>query len=260
MKKKYIILALFVFISQQSLQAREFLNTVLHLNFGGMYSFASGGDITQGENREIRKQESNGNITDVQNISYYETAFCLTLDIVPTKPIILGMEDHAVKFGVRGTYKIHSLQQKVSRNDEKTGKVMDYNSMMFGPVIHYAPFIESSSLTREYTAGGGFTLFALWGRINGDLTAYPVLRDLSVPITPHSSKISGYKYDLGAGAEVAICALNVGINLYYSLTNVKMKEKIYDNFGKKGNLKEGCIELYIGIPIESFIEPFIPNF
>ena len=157
---------------------------------------------------------------------------------------------------------MHSLQQSVRMNNENTGKVMDYTSYMIGPVIHYAPFIESANFNREYTAGGGFTFFALWGKINGDLTAYPVLRDENIPIPSvnYSSKITGYKYDLGVGAELAICSLNIGINIYYSYTSIKMKEKIYANMGKKGNLKEGCLELYIGIPIESFIEPFIPSF
>jgi hypothetical protein len=249
MKKKYIILTLFVFISQQSLQAREFLNTILHLNFGGMYSFASGGDIIGGEDRAVDSLKP-----DNQGTSYYETAICITLDIVPTRPIILGMEDHAIKFGVRGSYRIHSLQQSVRMPDEKTGKVMDYNSYMIGPVIHYAPFIESSNLDRDYTAGGGFTFFALCGKINGDLTAYPVISGKD------SSKIKGYKCDIGVGSEIALCSLNVGLNVYYSYANIKMKEAIYNNMGRKGNLKEGCLELYIGIPIESFIEPFIPNF
>ena len=93
MKKQCIILLLFVFILQQSLQAREFLNTILHLNFGGMYSFAAGGDIIRGENQAV-----NTEIPDNQSTNYYETALCITLDIAPTKPIILGMEDHAIKF------------------------------------------------------------------------------------------------------------------------------------------------------------------
>ena len=250
MIKKYIILIIFIFISQQSLNAREFLNTILHLNFGGMYSFGPGGDIIKWEDRKV-----DDTISDNQGTSYYETALCVTLDIVPTKPIILGMESHAIKFGVRGSYKFHTLQQSVNMPDENTGKVMSYNSYTIGPVIHYAPFIEPSDLNRDYTAGGGFTFFALIGRINGDLTAYPNIKAES-----SSSKITGYKFDIGAGAEIAICSLNVGMNIYYSYTNIKMKEEVYSNMGKRGNLKEGCIELYIGIPIESFIEPFIPSF
>ena len=250
MKKQYIILCLFVFISQQSLHAREFLNTILHLNFGGMYSFASGGSILSREDKEVNS------LPDVKDISYYETALCITLDIAPIKPIILGMEDHAVKFGVRASYKIHSMHQSVDMGDENTGKLIDYYSYMIGPVIHYAPFIEPSSLSGDYTAGGGFTLFALCGKINGDLTSYPALSDL----ISKSSKISGYKFDIGAGAELALCSLNIGINIYYSYTSIKMKDPVYAGMGKNSNLKEGCLELYIGIPLESFIEPFIPSF
>ena len=253
MKKQFLILCLIVFISQNSLHAREFLNTILHLNFGGMYSFASGGNII-GEEKKAAD-----NCPDVKNSSYYGTALCITLDIVPTKPIILGLEDHAVKFGLRGTYKIHSLQQSVVMHDENTNKLMDYTSYMIGPVIHYAPFIDSSNLYKDYTAGGGFTFFALYGKINGDLTTYPVLDDKGL-MPGGSSKINGYKYDIGVGAELALCSLNIGINVYYSYTNIKMKEPLYADMGKKGNLKEGCLELYIGIPIESFIEPFMPGF
>ena len=254
MKKQFTILCLLVLALQQPLHAREFLNTILHLNFGGMYSFASGGDIISKEN----KQADNNSL--INNTNYYETALCITLDIAPTKPIILGMEDHAIKFGVRGSYKLHSLQQSLDMNDEKTGKVIDYYSYMLGPVIHYAPFIESSNLNRDYTAGGGFTFFALFGKIKGDLTAYPVLSDIDPVVIGKSSKITGYKFDIGAGAEIALCSLNIGINLYYSYTSIEMKKQVYADMGKKGNLKEGCIELYIGIPIESFIEPFIPSF
>jgi hypothetical protein len=257
--KKIIALCLIVFVFRQSLQAREFLNTILHLNFGGMYSFASGGDIIDAENREINNELGPTGVK--KSTSYYETALCVTLDIAPTKPIILGMEDHAIKFGLRTSFKVHSLQQILRTNEENTGKIMDYNSYMIGPVIHYAPFIESSNLYRDYTAGGGFTFFALFGKISGDLSAYPVLRDNSLwsGTGNHSSKITGYKFDIGTGAEIALCSLNIGINLYYSYTNIKMKQEIV-GIGKKGTIKDGCIEIYIGIPIESFIEPFIPSF
>jgi hypothetical protein len=263
MKKQCIVLSFFVFIllqlSLQSLQAREFLNTVLHLNFGGMYSFASGGDLPQCEDHELIAANI---LTNNRNTNYYETAFCITLDIVPIKPIILGMEDHAIKFGVRGSFKVHSLQQTVNMSSEYSGKLMNYNSYMIGPVIHYAPFIEPSSLSGDYTAGGGFTFFALCGMINGDLTAFPVLREKGENSASgkHLSKVTGYKYDIGVGAELALCSLNIGLNVYYSYTDVKMKENIYAGMGKRCNLKEGCLEIYIGIPIESFIEPFIPNF
>jgi hypothetical protein len=39
-----------------------------------------------------------------------------------------------------------------------------------------------------------------------------------------------------------------------------MKDEIYSEIGKKGYLREGCMEIYVGIPIESFIEPLMAKF
>lgn len=254
MNKKLYILILF-FLIPVNLHAREFLNTVLHLNFGGMYSFATTGDILDSEEKKIDETFPASNKT-----SHYETAYSLTLDIVPFDPLILGMEAHAVKFGVRGAYRLHFLQQRVKSGDEYSGQVMDYRVWMVGPVIHYAPFIGASDLDYEYTASGGFTLYALYGRLNGDLTAFPAIKDYGVATAEANTGIDGYKVDIGVGAEIALCALNFGMNIYYSYTKIHMNDLIYQDLGKNGKLREGCLELYVGIPIESFIEPLIPRF
>ena len=255
MKKQYLIVILFFLTMPAALNAREFLNTVLHLNFGGMYSFANKGDIIDSEDNAVQVS-----IPDNTNVSHYETAYCATLDIVPTDPIILGMEDHAIKFGVRGSYRFHTLQQRVSTDTEIGDQVMEYRSWMLGPVIHYAPYIEPSDLNDDYTASGGFTLYALYGRINGDLTAFPAIRESGAATGDYDTKVSGYKVDIGIGAEIALCSLNVGVNVYYTYINFNMKDKVYSDLGKSGYLREGCLEIYVGIPIESFIEPLIPKF
>jgi len=255
MKKLYIAVILVILTAPAALQSREFLNTVVHLNFGGMYTFATTGSIIDSENDEV-----NRSIPDSTNVSHYETAYCVTLDIAPTDPIILGMEEHAIKFGLRGSYRYHFLQQRVKAGDEIGDKVMDYRSWMIGPVIHYAPFIEPSDLNDDYTASGGFTFYALYGRINGDLTAFPSVREKGIDTGDYDTKVTGSKYDIGIGAEIALCSLNVGVNIYYTYINVNMKDKIYTDIGKHGYLKEGCLEIYVGIPIESFIEPLIPKF
>ncbi|HPJ41779.1 MAG TPA: hypothetical protein PLY21_05620 [Spirochaetota bacterium] len=252
-KKIYVLILLFLI--PVNLQAREFLNTVLHLNFGGMYSFATNGDILDREEKAIDQA-----FPENKKTSHYETAYSFTLDIVPFDPIILGMESHAVKFGVRTAYRLHFLQQRVKSGDEYTGQVLDYRAWMVGPVIHYAPNIEASDLDYEYTADGGFTLYALFGRLNGDLTAYPAIKDYGVSTSNSNTAITGYKFDIGIGAEIALCALNFGMNVYYSHTKIRMKDAVYENSGKEGTLKEGCLEIYVGIPIESFIEPIIPRF
>lgn len=270
MRKKYIIVLLILTVPA-ALHAREFLNSVVHLNFGGMYSFAAGGDLISSEKDAIN---SPSGITDTSNISHYDTAGCATLDIVPTSPLIIGMEEHAFKFGVRGSYRIQYLNQRVTTTYEEVGnKVMDYKSWMVGPIIYYAPFVGPSDLNTDYTASGGFTLYALYGRINGNLTAYPSIREKDIKISSsdgallynngigdYTSKVSGSKLDLGIGAEFSLCSLNVGVNIYYTYINVNMKDKIYVDSGKKSNIKEGCMEIYVGIPVESFIEPLLPRF
>lgn len=255
MKKIYISIILLCLTS--SLQAREFLNTVVHLNFGGMYTFASDGDFISKEKSIIDSTFSGGD----PKTSHYSTAYSLTLDIVPMNPILIGLEDAAVKFGVRGSYRLNFLQQRVKYEGNEYGdKVMDYTSWMVGPVIHYAPFIEPSSLDYEYTASGGFTLYALFGKLNGDLTAYPAVREAGPSPGTYSTKITGYKMDIGVGAEIAICAVNLGVNIYYSRSKIQMKEAVYSGMGRSGRMHEGCMELYIGIPIEPFIKPIIPRF
>jgi len=124
-------------------------------------------------------------------------------------------------------------------------------SWMVGPVIHYAPSIEASGPEGEYTAGGGLTLYALYGQlINGELTAYPARRNYGAVVDPYKTSIRGYKIDVGIGGEISICAINLGVNLYYSMIRIKMAEKIYTEVDKKTNLNEICVELYMGIPIE----------
>lgn len=252
--RKFYFLILFVLLTS-NLCAKEFLNTVLHLNFGGMYTFASSGGIIGEEKSKIKEDLPSS------KIRHYSTAYCFTLDVAPFKPILLGLEEHAIKFGVRGAYRFHFMQQEVRHEGvEYKGEVMKYRSWMVGPVIHYAPFVESSSLDYEYTANGGFTFYALCGRLDGDLTAFPSIRDADKPVGNSNSKISGFKMDFGVGAEISLCSINFGVNIYYSRVSYNMKEAIYSGAGRTGTLNEGCIELYFGIPVEFIIKPIINRF
>ena len=237
------------------LHAREFLNTVLHLNFGGMYSFANAGDIIEEEDDAVEDVFSSS-----QN-SYYETAYTVTLDIVPFDPIILGLESNAVKFGIRGAYGFNFVQQRVTaENEVYNEELINYTLWMVGPVIHFAPAIEPSDIDNEYTASSGLTFFVLYGRLSGDLTAYASLRDYGSTFSLYESKIEGYKINVGFGAEIALCSLNFGLNLYYSFTSYSLEREIYPGAGKSHYMKEGCLELYVGFPIETFIKPLIPEF
>jgi hypothetical protein len=71
-KKIYTLLLLFLIPA--NLHAREFLNTVLHLNFGGMYSFATNGDLLEKEEKAIDQT-----FPESKKTSHYETAYSLKL-------------------------------------------------------------------------------------------------------------------------------------------------------------------------------------
>ncbi len=255
MKRLHIIIILFFLLSATEGFSREFLNTYLHLNFGGMYTFATRGDMLDAEKSAI-----DDTFPDSHETSHYDTAYGVTLDVVPMKPIILGMESHAVKFGVRGAYRFHFVQQKVSSGEEYGDELMYFKSWMLGPVIHYAPSIESSYLNTDYSARGGFTAYALFGRLDGTLSPYRAVEEYSGSSPAGSTSVKGYKIDIGVGGEISLCSLNFGINVYYSKTTFRTGDQVYSDRGKNFTMREGCMELYVGIPIESFIEPLIPAF
>lgn len=252
---KITVLLLAVSVIPVQLHAREFLNTVLHLNFGGMYSFTNVGDLIDEENDAADVYLPSG------KQSYYETAYTVTLDIVPFDPIILGLESNAIKFGVRGTYGFNFVQQRITADQHVySDQLMNYKLWMVGPVIHFAPVIDPSDLNNEYTANSGLTFFVTYGRLNGDLSAYAALRDQGTAMSPYTAGIEGYKINVGIGGEIALCSLNFGVNLYYSYTSYNLNREIYPDAGKNHYMKEGCLELYVGFPIETFMKPLLPVF
>ncbi len=252
---KVFVSLLFILIASQ-VSAREFLNTYLHLNFGGMYSSFLSGDFLDKEESFNKKY-----MPDAQTILHYETGLSMTLDFVPMKPIILGLEAHAIKLGLRGSYRMNFMEQRIIVGDEEyENQLMDYSSWMIGPVLYYAPSLDSSDFNLEYSANSGFTFYALYGRLNGDLTSGSAIGESGVSFSENKTGVSGYKLDFGFGAELAVCSLNFGVNVYYSYINLKFDKKIYATMGTESTLHEVNLEIYVGIPIESFVEPLIPRF
>lgn len=237
------------------LSAKEFLNTFLHINFGVMYSLYNSGDIVNYEHDSYSIIEAYGN--NVVRPNHYDAGFGITIDISPLKPIVLGSDAHAFKLGIRGCYRFHYFQQKIAVMESEDseidygGNLLTFMSWMVGPVIHYAPSIEASSLDGEYTAGGGFTLYALYGHlVKGELTAYPAQRNYGESVGDYETSVKGYKIDIGIGGEISVCSVNLGLNLYYSMIRIKMADKIYDEVDKNSIINEICVEVYMGIPID----------
>lgn len=249
-------ISLFLILESSQLYAREFLNTYLHLNFGGMHSAFLSGD-------SLKKEESlaNSHFSDISTMTHHEAGFFITLDLVPMDPIVLGLEAHAIKLGLRGSYGFYFFEQRIISNDkEYENQLMDYSAWMIGPVLYYAPYLEASDFNLEYTANSGFTFFALYGHLNGKMGAGKSIIQAGGSVPNNESDVSGYKINIGMGAELAVCSLNLGVNFYYSHIHVKLDRAIYPNIGRDTSFNELAMELYVGIPIESFIEPLVPRF
>ncbi len=249
---KYLICSLLVLLPFK-LNAREFLNTYMHINFVFMYSLEPFGDMIDHEYNSYSILDTETN--KVVRPDHYDKAYGIILDITPLPSIVLRNEEHAVKFGIRIGYRFHSIEQRMlTVKEEYGGTLLKFDSWMAGFVVYYAPSIEPAILTSgEYSAKGGFTFFMLYGGLRkGEINAYPSMRDNNeTPSGEYYTKIDGYKIDIGIGGEVSICnSINFGISLYYSKIIFTMDEKIYPTVGKSTSVNEFCFELSMGIPID----------
>jgi hypothetical protein len=243
-------------IQGTSLQAREFLNTFMQLNMGVGYTFTSSGDMVNAEDDYYIVDDGDDKVRP-ENTG---ASMNFIMDLVPFKPLILGFESHAIKIGLRGGYRYSYVEQKIEGHfgggkKEYGGNLMNSQSLLVGPLIRYAPSITPSGLGDDYVAGGGFTFYALYGRIfSGEIDAFPAMRargDLASGVD-YQTTIRGYRYDVGFGAEISICSVNLGLNVYYSQLRLRLSKDIYE-IGRNTTLHEGNIEIYLGLPFEYFL-------
>ncbi len=239
-----------------SLYASEFLNTIMHINLG----FVIGAPLGHMMKKEDNRFESyaDTNITGDYDFTNYHSSFGLTLDIVPMPPLILGTESHAIKFGIRGGFRFAFIYQKLNlreENETTTMALLSYKEWMVGPVVHYAPKLDVSSLTGNYTSNFGITVFALYGGLfDTQVNAFPIVRELGGTVnSPAVSSAKGFKIEAGFGLQISVSAINLGVNFFYAFTQLKLDTPITDYAGEVPHpieLHELCLEFYIGIPIE----------
>lgn len=238
------------------LQAKEFLNTIMHINLGFVIGAPFGHMIEKEDGRFESYADSN--ITGDYDFTNYHSSFGLTLDIVPMPPIILGTESHAIKFGIRGGFRFAFIYQKLNLRDENknnTKALLSYKEWMVGPVVHYAPKLDVSSLTGNFTSDFGITVFALYGGLfDTQVNAFPIIRDRGGTVnSPSATSAKGFKLEAGFGLQLAVSAVNLGVNFFYAFTQLKLNKSITDYAGEVPQpvrLHELCLEFYIGIPIE----------
>lgn len=230
------------------LSAREFLNTFMQINVGYTYGLIVAGSFVDAENSQKGMD---------RKLKYDNSSFNFMADIVPFKPIFLGEESHAIKVGLRGGYRMHSMNQHITVDGkDRGGDILVYNTLVAGPLIRYAPNISFFSYSDEYSAEGGFTLYMLYEHvINGHLDAFQAKRTVDSSFSEnYHTVVRGYKLNFGIGAEISICSINLGLNLYYSQMHMKLSDKIYTEIGKRPVVHEGNIEIYIGMPLENLLD------
>ena len=238
-----------------NLSAREFLNTYFHINFLFMYSLTAFGDVIDKEHDSYFIQDPDSGMKSIRP-DHHDEAYGVLLDITPIPAMVFGNEGHAIKLGLRVGYRFHSLQQEIIlEKSDYGGNLMKFNTLMYGPVLYYAPSIEPSKIGHNYQADKGLVFYLLYGKLQkAEYTAYPSMRDNGVaPTGDYTSEITGYKVDIGVGGEVSICgSLNLGINLYYSMIRFTMSDQVYSGISRDTSINEICAEIYLGIPVQYF--------
>ncbi|MCL2026266.1 MAG: hypothetical protein FWG92_05620 [Leptospirales bacterium] len=252
MKKllKAACLAAIIILPVSNLSAREFLNTFMQINVGYSYSLLVAGDLVDAENSQKSTH---------RKLKYNNNSFNFMVDVVPFKPIFFWDESHAFKVGFRGGYRRHIMTQNMTMDGKDYGgDLLTYNTFVGGPLIRYAPNVSFFSYSKEYGAGGGFTMYMLYGHImGGNLNAFQTERAIDSSFSAnYNTAVRGYKLDFGIGAEISLCSINLGFNVYYSQMRMKLSDKIYVETGRKPVMHEGSIEVYIGMPLENLLGIF----
>lgn len=255
--KRIILLIIIITIqlSSKNIMANEFLNTFVHFNMlATPYSYVFG-DITDEEDDSYSVVDYNGDTIRPSHVDY---SFGASADIVPFPVFLLGNESHAIKFGIKITYKFHTMMQLIdyekSKNSDSTylrENFLIFETFMAGLVIHYAPFIKPSSFHGDYTSNYGFIFFITLGKINkGKLYPFAIKNTVEESTESPSTKVTGWKMDIGIGGRVSICSINIGLNLIYSKLSIEMDQNYYSNTSKATKIHMLGFELVLGFPLE----------
>ncbi len=249
--KTFSISIVFLLFVSSSAQSKEFLNTIVDFNIGVVFGAPIGNLISQ-ETSSYSVVQPSGNKT--MNPTTSEASFGIFVDITPFPPIILGLESHAIKFGLRTGFRFNYLQQALTvteLNIDIREILLEYKNWMAGLVIMYAPVLGINR-KGEFTASGGLNFFVLFGTIfDGKLSPNPVKMKATTGATGSSLSFEGYKIDAGMGGEISVFSVNIGVNVFYSYINLTTAKVMpYTGFAKNAEIHEVCVEIYMGIPIE----------
>ena len=249
--KTFFISIVFLLLVSSSVQSKEFLNTIIDFNVGVVFG-APIGTLINHETSSYPVIQPSGNKT--VNPTTSDASFGIFIDITPFPPIILGLESHAIKFGLRTGLRFNYWQQALTVSElsiDYREILVEYKNWMAGLVIMYAPVLGINR-KGEFTASGGINFFVLFGTIfEGKLSPNPVKMKATTGATGSSLSFDGYKIDAGIGGEISVFSINIGVNVFYSYVNLTTASVMpYSGFAKNTEIHEVCVEIYMGIPIE----------
>lgn len=248
---KWILLSslCLLLFDSHTIHSREFFDTILHLNLGVAYGEPHGGIIDREESYKVKDNTPDHHLNSLG----------ITLDITPFRTYVFGRGSHAFKFGLRGNYKFHFVEQKRKKisNPADTESLIRYDTLMLGPVMHYSPRAALSPVSGGYASGYGFTFYVLYGNITrGEIRNFPSRRKTDNPPPEDrypeyiTTVFDGFQIDAGVGGAVSVGYVNLGLNLYYTYVRYRLGEWVYDGLSRTGDMGHFAAEIYIGIPVE----------
>ena len=101
--------------------AKEFLNTFMHINLGVSYSLASVGDIMDRE-KDLTLDTAKSSTFDYEKPTFSHIGLNLAIDLVPFDPLVFYHSSQAMKIGLRGGFRYNSFGEKLSVTDNGNTK------------------------------------------------------------------------------------------------------------------------------------------
>jgi hypothetical protein len=168
-----------------------------------------------------------------------------------------------VKGGFRAMYSYSSHYQEINvtgYDDESThnvgsGRYLSYHSVCAGPVVSIG--VTGSSSRKRWGISDNDEPFGLYPSLKLFAVAGPIFKGKLAPGTAAAdaglidrlptTTFHGAKLSTGGGIEFGIGAIDLGCNLYYSRCWITLKDKAYDDIGRKTTLNEFTFDLYAGV-------------
>jgi hypothetical protein len=191
---------------------------------------------------------------------YYMADAGVFFDCIPLT--FIERENFFIKGGFRSLYSYNSHHQEIivshyESEDSYTagsGRFLTYHSFCAGPVVSVN--LTGSTSRKRWGVTDSDEPFGLYLALKTFAVAGPVFKGKAAPGTAAAdaglidrlptTTFHGTKLCAGGGMEFGLGAINFGFNLSYSRCWITLKDKVYDDIGRKTTLNELTFDLYTG--------------